>query len=199
MFTGIIEALGKVISVTEKGTNYEIWIESPLSDTFSIDQSVSHDGVCLTVDALRPGAHRLTAIAETLEKSTIKHWKPGYNVNIERCTPVGSRYDGHIVQGHVDCTATCTRRTDKNGSWEFRFEFPAEFSALIVEKGSIAVNGTSLTIFDIGLTAFSVAIIPYTFENTTIGQVSEQQEVNIEFDLVGKYIRRLLTINALSQ
>ncbi|MBL7771049.1 MAG: riboflavin synthase [Flavipsychrobacter sp.] len=190
MFTGIIETIGRITGIQTDGSNRIFWIESPISNELSIDQSVSHNGVCLTADALDKGKHRVTAIAETLNKTNLGQWKTGDLVNLERCLPLNGRLDGHIVQGHVDCTATCISREDKNGSWNFRFKIPAQFAALIIEKGSISLNGTSLTIFDVTQDEFTVAIIPYTFEHTNIHTAQPGTLVNIEFDIVGKYINR---------
>ena len=190
MFTGIIESTGTVEDIITSGTNKTFWISSPLSNDFKIDQSVSHDGVCLTVEEIKDGSHRVTAIEETLEKSNIGGWQVGNGVNIERCMTMNGRLDGHIVQGHVDTTAECIDRKDRNGSWEFRFRFPDPFAALVIEKGSISLNGISLTIFDVGRDEFSVAIIPYTFEHTNIKDVLPGSRVNLEFDIIGKYIFR---------
>jgi riboflavin synthase len=191
MFTGIIEALGTIKEIKNDGTNRIFWVESPISHELKIDQSVSHNGVCLTVDALENGLHRVTAIAETIAKTNIGSWGTGSQVNLERCMRLNDRLDGHIVQGHVDCTATCISKEDKSGSWEFRFKIPVEFEALIIEKGSISVDGTSLTIFNVSADEFSVAIIPYTFEHTTIKHTEFGKKVNIEFDIIGKYVNRL--------
>ena len=196
MFTGIIECLGKVQSVTLQGTNRQYWIQSPLSAELQVDQSVSHDGVCLTVEAIENGQHRVTAIAETIAKTNLSTWEPGHIVNMERCMQMNGRLDGHIVQGHADCTAKCLSVTDKRGSWEYCFEFPTEFAALVIEKGSVAVNGTSLTCFEVTRKSFKVAIIPYTFEHTNIHQVQAGSLVNIEFDILGKYIQRKLSLDA---
>lgn len=190
MFTGIIEATGRIQEVSTKGTNKTFWITSPLSHELKIDQSISHDGVCLTVEEVRDGAHRVTAIEETLEKTNLASWSAGQTVNLERCMIMNGRLDGHIVQGHVDATAVCVDRQDLDGSWEFRFSIPEQFAPLIIEKGSIAVNGTSLTIFNITRTEFTVAIIPYTYHHTSISQVQKNSIVNIEFDMIGKYIQR---------
>ena len=181
MFTGIIEALGTVKSMESKGSNRIFWIGSPLSAELKIDQSISHNGVCLTVE-------------ETLEKTNLNTWQPGDLVNIERCMPLNGRLDGHIVQGHVDVTATCTKRRELDGSWEYRFEFPKKFGHLVIEKGSISLNGTSLTIFNVKKDHFDVAIIPYTFQHTNIQSVVPGSTVNLEFDLIGKYVSRLLSI-----
>lgn len=196
MFTGIIEAMGVVKNITTEGTNLSFWIESPLWDTLKIDQSVAHNGVCLTVDALQEGMHRVTAIAETLEKTHLKHWAPGTTINLERCLAMGSRLDGHLVQGHVDSTGNCTAVTDQQGSWLFRIEFPEKFAPLIIEKGSICLNGISLTAFDVTAKEFSVAIIPYTWEHTNMQQLQPGHLVNLEYDMVGKYIRRSLELQA---
>lgn len=193
MFTGIIESLGRVEKVEVHGTNKTFYIASPLSESFKIDQSVSHNGVCLTVEAVENGVHRVTAIEETLMKSNLGDWQRGDVVNIEQCLQMNGRLDGHIVQGHVDAIALCIERKDLNGSWEFRFRIPEEFTTLIIEKGSIAVNGISLTVFNVGSDTFSVAIIPYTFEHTNMQYVYEETTVNIEFDIIGKYIQRMLT------
>ena len=192
MFTGIIESLGKISSIDSKGTNKTFWIESPLSRELKVDQSISHNGVCLTVEEQKDNSHRVTAIEETLEKTTMHHWQPGDLVNLERCLIMNGRLDGHIVQGHVDATATCVHRRELDGSWEFRFEFPKKFSHLVIEKGSISLNGTSLTIFNVKKTRFDIAVIPYTFENTNIQSVTTNTLVNLEFDMIGKYVSRLL-------
>ncbi|BFG69320.1 riboflavin synthase [Sediminibacterium sp. KACHI17] len=195
MFTGIIESIGKVVSLEKNGSNISFWVESPISGELKIDQSVSHEGVCLTVDQLTQGQHRVTAIEETLKKTNLSGWQPGSILNLERCMVMNGRLDGHIVQGHVDCTATCTERKELAGSWEFRFQIPETYAHLIIEKGSISVNGTSLTCFAITNNSFKVAIIPYTFEHTSIQQVMEGSVVNIEFDILGKYIERMRELN----
>jgi riboflavin synthase len=196
MFTGIIEATGSITSIGGEGTNRIIWIQSPISDSLKIDQSVAHEGVCLTVEAVANGAHRVTAIAETLAKTNLGQWQEGSIVNLERCMLVNGRIDGHIVQGHVDTTAVCTSRIDKIGSWEYSFEFNDAFGHLVIEKGSIAVNGTSLTIFNVGKNSFTVAIIPYTYQHTSIQQVQPGSTVNIEFDIIGKYVSRMAQVKA---
>ena len=192
MFTGIIESLGKIQSIDTNGTNKTFWVESTLTAELKVDQSLSHNGVCLTVEELKDNLHRVTAIEETLEKTNLGTWQPGDLVNLERCMVMNGRLDGHIVQGHVDATATCLERTDRNGSWEYRFEFPKKFSHLVIEKGSICLNGTSLTIFNVKRSKFDIAIIPYTFEHTNIQSVVPGSLVNLEFDLIGKYVTRLL-------
>jgi riboflavin synthase len=192
MFTGIIESLGKIHSTDSNGTNKTFWIESSLGPELKVDQSLSHNGVCLTVEETKGQLHRVTAIAETLEKTTLDAWQPGDLVNLERCLVINGRLDGHIVQGHVDATATCLERNDKKGSWEYRFEFPKKFAHLVIEKGSISLNGTSLTIFNVKKSKFDIAVIPYTFEHTNIQSVLPGSLVNLEFDMIGKYVTRFL-------
>ncbi|MGI8634572.1 MAG: riboflavin synthase [Segetibacter sp.] len=194
MFTGIIEAFGIVHSVENQGTNTTFWISSPISDELSIDQGVSHNGVCLTVEQVRDGRHRVTAIQETLKKTNLADWEEGILVNLERCMIFNGRIDGHIVQGHVDATAVCVEKKEANGSWELRFQFPEEFASLVIEKGSISLNGISLTLFNVDSNSFSVAIIPYTYTHTNIQQIKEGSTVNIEFDMIGKYVNRMFTL-----
>lgn len=194
MFTGIVENTGKIISIEKKGTNASFWIESALSAALKVDQSLSHDGVCLTVEVVEGSKHRVTAIEETLRKTNLGSWSEGKSVNLERCMIMNGRLDGHIVQGHVDATATCIDYQVLEGSWEYRFEFPDGFGQLVIEKGSIAVNGTSLTCFKVDKNHFSIAIIPYTFEHTSIHQVTIGSIVNIEFDILGKYVQRWMQL-----
>jgi riboflavin synthase len=194
MFTGIIESAGEIKQVISSGSNKTFWIASDISNALKIDQSVSHDGVCLTVEEVNGGMHRVTAIDETLKKTNLENWKKDGLVNLERSMLMNGRLDGHIVQGHVDTTAICTERKESNGSWEFQFEFPKKFSHLVIEKGSISLNGISLTVFDVKKKTFRVAIIPYTFEHTNIKNLFAGEKVNIEFDLVGKYINRRLSM-----
>lgn len=194
MFTGIIESQGQVREIISTGTNKTFWIESPLSSTFKIDQSVSHNGVCLTVEDIKDNLHRVTAIHETLEKTDLHQWSIGSQVNLERSLLPSTRVDGHFVQGHVDTTATCKKIRDKNGSFEFDFEFPKKFAALVIEKGSIAVNGISLTAFAVKKDSFRVAIIPYTHQHTNLSHLKEGETVNLEFDMIGKYILRKLSL-----
>lgn len=194
MFTGIIESTGKIVSIEKKGSNASFWVSSPLSGELKIDQSVSHDGVCLTVDELKDGMHRVTAIEETLKKTNLGSWATGEKINLERCMVMNGRLDGHIVQGHADCTAICQERKELDGSWEFIFQFPSEFAHLVIEKGSIAVNGTSLTCFNVNRDHFTVAIIPYTFEHTSIKHVQAGTAVNLEFDILGKYVQRWMSL-----
>jgi riboflavin synthase len=192
MFTGIIETTGIISSISSEGSNKTFCVSSSLATQLKADQSLSHDGVCLTVERVSGDSYQVTAIAETLSKTSLAYWKPGTRINLERCLPMNGRIDGHIVQGHVDTAAVCTERLNREGSWIFRFEFPGNFKNLIIEKGSIAINGISLTCFDISEKSFSVAIIPYTFENTNIQEVYPGTHVNIEFDLIGKYVERFL-------
>jgi len=195
MFTGIIEAFGTISSVERQGSNSTFWITSHISEELKIDQSVSHNGVCLTVEEIEEGRHRVTAIEETLKKTNLSHWKRGTLVNLERCMSMNGRIDGHMVQGHVDVTATCIEKKDMNGSWEFRFSFPIQYAAMVIEKGSISLNGISLTIFNVDNNSFSVAIIPYTYTHTNIQQIEEGSTVNIEFDMIGKYVNRMLSLS----
>ncbi len=194
MFTGIIEQIGSIQSIEKNGTNTSFWVASPLSNELKIDQSLSHNGVCLTVEAIENGIHKVTAIEETLKKTSLGSWQEGQILNLERCMVMNGRLDGHIVQGHVDCTATCTSFQTLDGSWEYQFEFPNGFGHLVIEKGSIAVNGTSLTCFAVENNRFSVAIIPYTYEHTSIQDVKEDSIVNIEFDILGKYVQRWMQL-----
>ena len=195
MFTGIVETQGLIKKITGKGTNRTFWIKSPISSKLKVDQSLSHDGVCLTVEEIKGNRHRVTAIAETLNKTNLGEWTEGSLVNLERCLKMNGRLDGHYVQGHVDTVAICTDKREKDGSWEFSFQFPLKFGQLIIEKGSVTVNGISLTAFNISGNTFDVAIIPYTYENTNMSTVNAGQKVNIEFDMLGKYINRKLSLS----
>ena len=197
MFTGIIETTGIVTDIISTGTNKTFWIASPISADLKVDQSVAHSGVCLTVEKVENGQHQLTAIEETLHKTNLNTWKAGTFVNIERCLTMNGRLDGHIVQGHVDAVATCLQVADKDGSWEYIFSFDSKFASLVIEKGSIAINGTSLTVFNVTGNTFTVAIIPYTYEHTNIHQVTVGSRVNIEFDIIGKYVARLYEVRQL--
>jgi riboflavin synthase len=192
MFTGIIEATGVISNISGSGSNKTFQIISSLSPELKVDQSLSHDGVCLTVESVTEHTYQVTAIAETLSRSILSEWRPGSRINLERCLPLNGRLDGHLVQGHVDSPAKCILRENQEGSWIFRFEFPESFRNLIIEKGSIAVNGISLTCFHVTNNAFSVAIIPYTYDNTNIRDLFPQSLVNIEFDLIGKYVERMV-------
>lgn len=190
MFTGIVETVGKVVELKTTGSNVDFRVESSISEELQIDQSVSHNGVCLTVTALDANSYWVTAIDETLKKSNLDALSVDDVVNLERCMKADARFDGHIVQGHVDTVATVESVTEQEGSWVFRYKLSNE--GLIVEKGSVCVNGTSLTCFDINENMFSVAIIPYTFEHTNFNQLKPTDIVNIEFDIIGKYIHQIL-------
>jgi len=191
MFTGIIETTGIIQSIERSGTNVSFWVASSLANALKVDQSLSHNGVCLTVEAIENDLHRVTAIEETLQKTNLGSLQSGNVVNLERCMQLNGRLDGHIVQGHVDSTAVCSEAITKDGSWEYRFEMDAAFASLIIEKGSITINGTSLTIFDLTENSFKVAIIPYTYHHTNISSVQVGSVVNIEFDMIGKYVNRM--------
>ncbi len=192
MFTGIVEALGIVKKIEKDRTNLHIFIESPISNALKIDQSVSHNGICLTVVHTEGSVHQVTAIDETLQKTNLSKLKEGNLVNLERCTPANGRFDGHIVQGHVDQTAVCTEKTYLNGSWLFTFQYDPSSRNITVEKGSITVNGISLTVVNSQSDRFSAAIIPYTIEHTNLQDVRVDSLVNLEFDIIGKYVARLL-------
>lgn len=191
MFTGIIENTGTITSILDKGTNKTFFVDSTLTSNLKIDQSVSHNGVCLTVENVNGTFYQVTAISETLQKTNLHSWVVGNEINLERCMLMNGRLDGHIVQGHVDCTAICSSVFVQDGSWEFEFNFDKRFAHLIIEKGSVSVNGISLTCFGVTENTFKVAIIPYTFNNTNIKHLQPQHIVNIEFDLIGKYVSRL--------
>ncbi len=193
MFTGIIEAIGSVSSLRKEGSNINFKISSRISNELRVDQSVSHSGVCLTVVEVGDGFHRVVAIQETLQKSNLSQLKEGSIVNLERCMIANGRFDGHIVQGHVDQTATCISIKEEQGSWLFDFQYDASQGNITVEKGSIAINGVSLTCFNSKPNSFRVAIIPYTFENTGFKTLQQGDAVNLEFDIIGKYVKRLLS------
>lgn len=194
MFTGIIETTGTIKDIISSGTNRTFWIASSFSDELTIDQSVSHNGVCLTVEEVKEGLHRVTAIAETLLKTNLNEWEIGNLVNIERCLQLNGRLDGHIVQAHVDDVAICINSVSKEGSWEYTFQFDKKFGALVIEKGSITLNGISLTIFNVKEDSFTVAIIPYTHQHTNMQSLKTGAHVNIEFDMIGKYVNRFMQL-----
>ncbi|MDC1179676.1 riboflavin synthase [Flavobacteriaceae bacterium] len=191
MFTGIIESIGIIKAINYDRSNINFSISSSLSNELKIDQSVSHNGVCLTVVSKEEGAYTVTAIKETLEKTNLGKLKLGDKVNLERCLKVGDRLDGHFVQGHVDQTAICTYIGNENGSWTFTFKYDDKNNNITIEKGSITINGVSLTVVNSKKSEFSVAIIPYTFENTNFNSFSVGTLVNLEFDVFGKYVTRL--------
>lgn len=194
MFTGIIETLGKVVDLEKDHGNLHITVESVIASELKIDQSVAHNGVCLTVVALADGRHTVTAIEETLNKTNIGYLQLGDLVNLERCMQMNARLDGHIVQGHVDQTAKCIGFKELEGSWEYTFEYDTALGNVTVEKGSICVNGISLTVVNSTPNGFSVAIIPYTFEHTNLQNVHVGSVVNLEFDIIGKYVARLMRV-----
>ena len=191
MFTGIIECLGKIVAIDREQENIHILVKSELADSLKIDQSLAHDGVCLTVVATDGDTHTVTAIQETLDKTALREWKVGKMVNLERAMKLGDRLDGHLVQGHVDQVGQCLAVADESGSWRYTFGFDPDLGNLVIEKGSITVNGTSLTVIDALKDRFSVAIIPYTHEHTNFHQIQVGDYVNLEFDMIGKYIARL--------
>ena len=194
MFTGIIETTGIIKDIFSSGFNKTFWVESLLSNQLGIDQSVAHNGVCVTVEEVRNTSHRVTAIDETLLKTNLNDWRINDVVNIERCMQMHGRIDGHIVQGHVDTVATCIEIISKNGSWEYQFQFDKQFASLVIEKGSISLNGISLTIFNVNIDGFTVAIIPYTYEHTNMQYLKKGDLINIEFDMIGKYVNRKLSL-----
>jgi riboflavin synthase len=191
MFTGIVETLGIISDIKKDQENIHLTIQTNITNELKIDQSVAHNGVCLTVVNLFDDKHVVTAIKETIDKTTLGSWKIGDKVNIERAMKLGDRLDGHIVQGHVDQTAICKNIEDKEGSWVFTFEYDSTLNNITIEKGSITVNGTSLTVVNSKKDSFSVAIIPYTYENTIFHTFEIGTKVNLEFDVVGKYIARM--------
>jgi len=193
MFTGIIETLGTITKLVHEGSNLHLTVDSLLSAELKIDQSVAHNGVCLTVVSLDENAYTVTAIEETLQKTSLGNLRVGDKVNLERAMVLGSRLDGHIVQGHVDQTGVCTSVSEKNGSWFFSFEYDASQGNPTIEKGSITIDGTSLTVVDSGKNTFSVAIIPYTYENTRFNTYKKGTVVNLEFDVIGKYVAKLIS------
>ena len=191
MFTGIIENLSEIKEINKEGDNLSISLISEITNELKIDQSLSHNGVCLTVVDINNNIYKVTAIKETILKSSIKDWKIGDIINIERAMKLGDRLDGHMVQGHVDQTAICTKISEENGSWYFYFEYQRS-SNLTIEKGSISINGVSLTIVESMDNRFSVAIIPYTYDNTNFKNIKVGDLVNIEFDMIGKYIQKII-------
>lgn len=196
MFTGIVEALGTVVEVVADKTNLHFRLGCPFTHELKIDQSVAHDGVCLTVTQIETDHYWVTAIAETLAKTNLRHWKQGTTVNLERCLAANGRFDGHIVQGHVDQIATCIHAEETGGSWKYAFRYDPAMGNLTVAKGSICVNGVSLTVVDSGTDSFSVAVIPYTHQHTNFSTLQPNSVVNLEFDIVGKYIRKMLANQA---
>lgn len=191
MFTGIIETLGTVQEVKKEQDNLHITIDSSITEELKVDQSVAHNGICLTVVAINKNFYTVTAIGETIKKTNISTWVVGDKVNLERAMKLGDRLDGHIVQGHVDQVGTCVAANETNGSWFYTFEYDSSLQNITIEKGSITVNGVSLTVVDSGKNNFSVAIIPYTYEHTNFHTFVVGTKVNLEFDVIGKYVSRL--------
>jgi riboflavin synthase len=196
MFTGIIECLGEVVAIEKEGTNLHITVSSPISEQLKIDQSVSHNGVCLTVVAINNNTHRVVAVDETLKKTNIGNLTTGSVVNVERAMMMGGRFDGHLVQGHVDATATVIDIKDENGSWLFTFQYEPTKEHVVVAKGSVCIDGVSLTVVNPVENKFSVAIIPYTYEYTCFHKYKVGDTVNIEFDIIGKYFARYFELYA---
>ena len=195
MFSGIIESIGRVEDIKKEGTNVHFQISSPFTSELKIDQSVAHNGACLTVVQIAGNAYTVTAIDETLKKTNLGELKIGSAVNLERCIQLGDRIDGHMVQGHVDTTAKCIERHDRDGSWEFVFEYATNPEHVTVPKGSVTINGVSLTVVRSERNIFSVAIIPYTYEHTNFHALQVGDSVNIEFDIIGKYVARYMALH----
>ncbi len=199
MFTGIIEDMGVVSNLKKEMNNLHISIKSKLTPELKIDQSIAHNGVCLTIVDINQDEYTVTAIKETLDKSNLGVLQVGDNVNLERAMVLGARLDGHIVQGHVDQTATCTNIKEEDGSWVFTFNYDSSLNNITIEKGSITVNGTSLTVVNSKKDSFSVAIIPYTYDHTNFGDFKEGTVVNLEFDVLGKYVAKLIDLNLMDK
>ena len=195
MFTGIIETLGTIKDLRNENTNLHITVSSSITNELKIDQSVAHNGVCLTVVGIENDDYTVTAIKETIDKTNLGNWKIGGIVNLERAMKLGDRLDGHIVQGHVDQTGICTKVEEANGSWYYTFEYDSSLNNITIEKGSITVNGVSLTVVNSKINEFSVAIIPYTYEHTNFNTFTVGSKINLEFDVIGKYITKLHMIH----
>jgi len=192
MFTGIVEEVGTIVSLEHLGGNLQLGIQANFIDELKIDQSIAHNGICLTVDNVVSDHYTVVAVAETLSKTNLNQLVSGARINLERCMIAGDRIDGHIVQGHVDQTATCVDKIEKDGSWEFTFEYEKQSGNITVEKGSICINGVSLTVFNSEKARFSVAIIPYTYEHTNFKSLDTGTLVNLEFDIIGKYVQKVV-------
>ncbi len=199
MFTGIIEDIGTITGLKEENTNLHIKVKSNITSELKIDQSVAHNGVCLTVVEIENDEYTVTAIKETLDKTNLNTLQVEDKVNLERAMKLGDRLDGHIVQGHVDQTGICTNVKEENGSWVFTFEYDASLNNITIEKGSITINGTSLTVVNSKANSFSVAIIPYTYEHTNFNTFKKGTVVNLEFDVLGKYVTKLASMNSINQ
>ena len=194
MFTGIIRETGILQEISKNKTNKICWIESNMALQLQVDESVCHNGVCLTIEDINDNRYRVTAIQETLGKTNISAWKQGDIINLERSMQMNGRIDGHIVQGHVDATGKCISKKDFEGSFEYTFSFDEKHASLIIEKGSVCVNGVSLTAFNVSKNSFTVAIIPYTFNHTNFQNLKESDNVNLEFDMLGKYVNRIVSL-----
>ena len=190
MFTGIIETTGELLDLRTENENVYLRVRSILGSELRIDQSLAHDGICLTVTAIEDDVHTVCAVPETISKTSLAHWRAGKRINLERCMPMNGRLDGHLVQGHIDGTGTCIERFDGGDHWRFVFEFQRQFAHLLIEKGSVCINGTSLTCFNVKETTFEVTIIPYTYHHTNFNQLNVNDTVNLEFDVIGKYLAR---------
>ncbi|HQE12787.1 MAG TPA: riboflavin synthase [Flavipsychrobacter sp.] len=190
MFTGIIETLGTIAEVIKSDGVIDLWVQASITSELKVDQSVAHNGICLTVVAIRDGQYRVTAVAETIRKTNIGQWKVGDKVNLERALRLGDRLDGHFVQGHVDTVGQCINIIEESGNRLYTFQFPEEFGALVIEKGSVCIHGVSLTSFNVTKDTLTVAIIPYTYEHTTFQYFPKNQTVNLEWDILGKYFLR---------
>jgi riboflavin synthase len=195
MFTGIIKALGEIKEVSTAGSNRTFFVESELATQLKVDESIAHNGICLTIENITNNHYRVTAIEETLRKTNAGSWKKGDLINLEPSMQLNDRLDGHLVQGHIDGTGVCVNKTDKEGSVEFTFNYDEHFASLIIEKGSVCVNGVSLTAFNVTNDHFTVAIIPYTYTHTNFQSLNESDSVNLEFDLLGKYVARITQVN----
>jgi len=191
MFTGIVEAIGEIEDISVDGSNHIFYVKSVLASKLRIDESLCHNGICLTIEEIKNDIYQVSAIEETLKKTNAGLWKIKDKVNLERSMKMNDRLDGHIVQGHVDGTGMCVNKENKEGSVEYTFQFDTTFAPLIIEKGSVCVNGVSLTAFNVGENNFTVAIIPYTFSHTTFQYLNENDMVNLEFDILGKYLQRM--------
>ena len=197
MFAGIIKHIGQVKEVEKDGTNLIFTIQSDISSELNIDQSIAHDGICLTVVEQKEDTHKVVAILESVNKTNLSEWNPGKKANLELCITANQKIDGHFVQGHVDTTGIVQQIDNKDGSWEFTIEFPSEFASLLVTKGSVTINGISLTVIDPTHTAFQVAIIPYTYQHTNLHTLKVGSKVNLEFDIIGKYLQRHIELQSL--
>ncbi|MCH4822409.1 riboflavin synthase [Gramella lutea] len=195
MFTGIVEEIGKITNLKKSGNNLDITVRAKMTPELKIDQSVSHNGTCLTVVEIQDEEYKVTAVKETLEKTNLGNLEVGSPVNLERGMKMGDRLDGHIVQGHVDQTAICKKIKEADGSWEFTFKYDKEVGNVTIEKGSITINGVSLTVVNSKIDEFSVAIIPYTYNHTTFKNLKEEDTVNLEFDVIGKYVKRITELS----